>query len=116
MKPSILLIFCCIIGSIFSASNTQAQESRYHTLIISTDHFTDSQLANLSDYLNEEYSFVVRGGCREQGLVLIEFPTSLAIRMNQAESQTIQAVQELWNKKATVSPDTNREAVLGCID
>lgn len=91
------------------------QSDRAHSVVVETGAFTSNELQQLSEHLENEHSIVVAGDCRIEGLVLMEVPVSLGLRIQQAENSILTAINTVWNREATISKQVSREAVLNCI-
>lgn len=115
MKPHYLCAFCLFACIFFFSANASAQSNHYHSIAIKTDGFTAQQAIDLTDHLANEMQFILRQTCPEKKLLLIEFPTTLPVRIPTAESMILNAVELKWNQKATIERDLSRDAVMSCI-
>lgn len=115
MNPTLRLLFCCALLSASIPESISAQQIHHHEIILKTSQFSDSELNLLKDYFKSELSFTIHSVCKEKGWLLIEFPTALRLRMNQAEDTAILALQHVLQKEATLPKDVTREMVENCL-
>lgn len=115
MKRTLLSLTFFASLLLFLSTNIYGQAERTHSVVAETGGFSTAELQRLSEHLESEFSIIVAGGCRSEGLVLIEVPVSLGLRTHQAESSILQAINTVWNREATISKQTSRETVLDCI-
>lgn len=113
MNPTFTLLNCLLIFCL-SISNLSAQETRYQQIIVETEEFSNDELEDLERYLKTQHSFEVLASCPDEGLILVGFPTSLPVRVPHAEEQITAAVQQIWQRKSTISRQKTSENVIQC--
>lgn len=116
MKNSTLAILCAVIAGLFSASVALAQQPTHHTVVVKSKLFTDTELNQLSEKLQSDHQFDVRGGCHSEGLIVIDIPVSLSVRVNHAEEIIVSAIESSWSEPATIEKTVSAQEVMQCED
>lgn len=111
---SILAILCVVLGGLFSVSAALAQQPAHHTVVVKSKSFTDTELTEFSQKLQSDHQFDVRGGCHSEGLIVIDIPVSLSIRINHAEEIIVSAIESSWSESATIEKTVSVQEVMQC--
>lgn len=114
MKPILPCVACFLLALVFLPSESPAQEGYNYAIVLETQAFANGEIESLSEQLYAAHSFELSAACPDNGLLLVEYPSTLAVRRGQAETMIIQSIEELWQRSAVVNRDISREEVLEC--
>ncbi len=110
-----LAILCTVIAGLLSAPAALAQQpTAHHTVVVKSKIFTASELNQLSQNLQSNHQFDVRGGCESEGLIVVDIPVSLSIRVNHAEEIIVSAIESAWSEPATIEKTVSVQEVMQC--
>lgn len=108
------ILFTVIAGLLFAPAAIAQQPSSHHTVVIKSKTFTAPELNQLSQKLQTAHQFDVRGGCEPQGLIVVDIPVSLSIRVNHAEEIIVSEIESSWSEPATIEKIVTAQEVMQC--
>ena len=115
MKKFTLSLLITVFAGLLSAPSISAQQtSPHHTVVVKSKIFNASELNQLSQNLQSNHQFKVRGGCESAGLIVVDIPVSLSIRVNHAEDIIVSEIESTWSESATIEKTVSVQEVMQC--
>jgi len=115
MKNFTLPLLITVFAGLLSAPAILAQQtSTQQTVVVKSKVFNASELEQLSQNLQSNHQFEVRGGCEHEGLIVVDIPVSLSIRVNHAEDIIVSAIESVWSEPATIEKTVSDQEVMQC--
>jgi len=112
----LILLLAILFTTSLLQSSVHAQSESYHSIVVKTQSITPGELNQFAAEIQNQFKFRMAKACLDEGFILVEVPTSLAVRINQAEDSILSAAAAIWNNDVSIAKDVTLEQISQCAD